>query len=211
MNEELKTETGLSAVPMHPESGINYGLGYIGFTYPADPGHITRGITWFTRWSRLSDIRVSHALIVTGENECIEAQLGQGVIRRPLSDYFDGEYDIFFRKPRNLTMHRANDICFAARMQLGKRYDKALIYSHAILGSLLGRLLNKLCWNIPGVVLARLLNNPDAWICSELAAYALRSVPAYRVHGCLSCPSASITPQQLFEDNEIFSPWKDEE
>jgi hypothetical protein len=53
------------------------------------------------------------------------------------------------------------------------------------------------------------LNNPEKWICSELAAYALDEQPKYKDQGILKCPNATISPQELFEDLVIFEPWKD--
>ena len=85
-----------------PRFGTNYRPGYIGFTFPTRPGHISEGITWLTRWDRMSDIKVSHTFLVVGLNTCIEAELGRGVTARPLTDYFGGSYHVYFRKPRGL-------------------------------------------------------------------------------------------------------------
>jgi len=57
-----------------PEYGKNYKKGYIGFAY-YNTSIVSMGITYLTRWARMSDIKVSHTLLVTGENECVEAHL----------------------------------------------------------------------------------------------------------------------------------------
>jgi hypothetical protein len=54
------------------------------------------------------------------------------------------------------------------------------------------------------------LDCPESFICSELAAYALDEQPEYRDKGVLAFPNSAINPQNLFEDNVIFEPWKNE-
>ncbi len=70
-----------------PLYGVNYKIGYIGFTFD-DASIVSHGIAYFTRWTRMSDIKVSHALVVAGKNICIEALMGQGVAKQPLTKYF---------------------------------------------------------------------------------------------------------------------------
>lgn len=66
-----------------PDHGKNHATGTIGFT--VTQSNITsQGIACFTRWSRLHDSKVSHALVVTGEKECIEAPMDGGVKRTKL-------------------------------------------------------------------------------------------------------------------------------
>ena len=55
-----------------PVYGDNYNKGYIGFTYQKK-SIVSIGIAFITRWARLSHIKVSHAFVVTDENECVEA------------------------------------------------------------------------------------------------------------------------------------------
>jgi len=55
-----------------------------------------------------------------------------------------------------------------------------------------------------------LLNNEKRWICSELAAYCLDEQREYRGKGILAKPEDTIDPQELFEDETIFEPWKSE-
>lgn len=189
-----------------PEWDKNYGKGYVGFTYH-NHQIVSEGIAWFTRWARHSDICVSHALLVTGEDECIEA-VGTGVRRGKLNDYFnDPHCQVFFRKPRGLNGDIAARLVATAEPEIGKAYDHALVASAAGAGSLLGRILNKSFGNIPDLLVSKLLNHDDQWICSELVAHCLDSQPEYRDKGILALPDETIDPQELFEDRVIFTPW----
>jgi hypothetical protein len=53
----------------------------------------------------------------------------------------------------------------------------------------------------------RLKDHPDRWICSELAAHCLDQQPEYHDKGILNRSDATIDPQELFEDDELFTPW----
>lgn len=193
----------------HPRYGRHYRRGYVGFTYHSD--HIfAKGTVWFTRWERMSDIKVSHALLVSGRDECIEA-VGTGVRRHNLHEYFDDEHcQIFFRKPRSWSPNMARRMINRAVKEIGKAYDSSLIISDALIGSFAGHLLNRITRNKLEEFLSEALNHDDRWICSELVAYCLDSQPELHDRGILAQPNAAITPQELFEDNEIFEPWKRE-
>ncbi len=200
MHLEYKTQ--------EPIYGKNYNKGYIGFSY-ASNRFVSKGIAHFTRLHRLSDVKVSHTFIVTGKNECIEALVKEGVKRNPLTKYFDNpEYQVFFRKPRNLTATIADAIIATAATQLGTRYDTALFFSQAVNGSWMGRILKRAFGDKPDKMLSAIMNSDTRWICSELAAYALDQQPQYHNKGILKEPYETIDPQELFEDNEIFTPWK---
>jgi hypothetical protein len=191
-----------------PVYGKNYDKGYIGFSYASDR-FISRGIAYFTRLHRLGDVKVSHTFIVSGENECIEALVREGVQRSSLTAYFENpEYQVFFRKPRDLTADIANAIVAAAETQLGTKYDTALFFSQAVSGSWLGRVLKRAFGSKPDKMLSALMNNDNRWICSELVAYVLDRQPQYHDKGILKDPHETIDPQELFEDTEIFEPWK---
>jgi hypothetical protein len=92
-------------VILAPSYGDNYDLGYIGFTSPVTQQDvISVGIAYFEGYDRLIDIAVTHVFIVTGENTCIEALMGKGVVEDPLQPYFDDpKTHIFFRKPADYT------------------------------------------------------------------------------------------------------------
>jgi len=190
-----------------PEYGVHYGKGYVGFTYNKD--HIfAHGTAWFTRWDRMGDIRATHALLVTSENECIEA-VGSGVRKADLQSYFDDpNCQIFFRKPLGLTEAIAGSLEEKAQPEIGKSYDNALIAGAAAAGSFLGHMINNITRGIAEDLLDKMLNDDNKWICSELVAYCMDSVPEYHDQGILRRPDATINPQELFEDETIFSAWK---
>ncbi|NJK67445.1 MAG: hypothetical protein HC941_13680 [Microcoleus sp. SU_5_3] len=192
-----------------PVYGKNYNKGCIGFTYN-NSSVVSRGIAYFTKWARMSDIRVTHVLIVTGENSCIEADAFHNTVKEgTLQHYFDEPHcQIFFRKPQELTDEIAEKIVQVLTPEVGKQYDFNLIYIQALSGSFAGHLYDRLVREKLEDKLSEKLNNPEKWICSELAAYALDEQPKYKDQGILKRPNATISPQELFEDSVIFEPWK---
>lgn len=196
-------------VTLEPVYGINYNKGYIGFTY--DGKHpVARGIAYFTKWYKMSNIHATHALIVTGENSCVEADASSDTVKESsLLPYFQpSKRQIFFRKPKDLTDDIASRIASLAQSEVGKKYDLALIIAHAFSGSFPGHLLNRLSRGKLKEILCETLDHPDKYICSELAAYVLDEQSEYRDQGVLAFPNATINPQKLFEDDVIFEPWK---
>ncbi len=194
---------------IEPVYGLNYNKGYIGFTY--DGTHpVGRGIAYFTKWYKMSNIHATHVLIVTGKNSCIEADAASNMVKEsPLEPYFaPSNRQIFFRKPRDISDEIAARIVSTLESELGKKYDYKLILAHAISGGLPGYLMNRLSKGVLKERLSSVLDCPNSYICSELAAYALDEQPEYRDRGVLNLPNSTINPQNLFEDDEIFEPWK---
>lgn len=193
-----------------PEYGVNYNAGYIGFTFD-DDSVISEGIAYFTRWDRLSDIPVSHALIVIGENTCIEAVAGQGVIQSNLGKYFwDKNSHIFFRKPVGINENIVNEIIWTAKKEIGASYANGLIVNDMVRATFLGHLLDKLSHDEIFDRISMVLDEKGSFICSELAAYCLKSAKSwiYNNAGILDRPASAITPQSLFSDSIIFEQWK---
>lgn len=191
-----------------PLYGVNYGNGYTGFTCPVKPGMLSRGIAYFTRFDRLGDITVTHALTVTGQDTCVEALVDRGVVETPLQHYFeDPDTLIFFRKPRRLDSAAERIILNAVYAHVGDAYDKRLIAAHAITGSFFGRFASLVSQGESDAFVAWMLDNPIAWICSEYAAWALNKVPALSGHGVLRYPAATINPQELFQCDVTYNPW----
>ncbi|MFN9622646.1 MAG: hypothetical protein ACK587_07425 [Cyanobacteriota bacterium] len=198
----------LQLVSHVPNYGQNYGAGYIGFTY-TQSNILSLGIAYFTRWTRMHDIKVSHALVVTGPNECIEAHMEGGVKRTTLDTYFNNpSCQIFFRKPVGLTPELAEGIIRAAEDHLGCAYDIDLIAAQLQVNSLTGQLIrHRLIPNLEETICQR-RDHLDRWICSELVAHCLDSQPAYHDKGVLEHSDATIDPQELFEDDQIFATWR---
>lgn len=184
-----------------PVFGQNYNIGYIGFSYSGD--FWSGGIAYFTRWARLSEIRVDHAFVVTGKDTCVEAIYGSGVVENNLFDrYFNNRKKmVFFRKPLFWNEDVGTIIASTAKLQIGNGYDIKAILCHAFSGSLLGRLFCADRWLTPR------LSSKKRFICSELAAISLLSIPQFKDLGVLINDPSSIDPQELFEDNKIFEPW----
>lgn len=190
-----------------PNYGTNYDAGYIGFTYDKS-NIISKGIAYVTRWTRMHAIKVSHALIVSGENECIEAHAQNGVRRAPLSTYFDDPHtQIFFRKPVGLTPDLAKQIVNTATEQIGCAYDLDLILAQLEANTAMGNLLRRILGKGFEEKVCRLKDHPDRWICSELVAHCLDAQKEYKDKGVLAFSDATIDPQELFEDDLIFTPW----
>lgn len=200
-------EDSLHIESLNPVYGENYKKGYIGFTYQKT-SIVSIGIAYITRWARLSHVKVSHAFVVTNENQCIEA-VGEGVRIIDLNHYFnDPHCQVFFRKPQPYNDDVANRISQAAHEHIGKAYDHSLIPAHFFLGSWFGRVLNRITFGALTFIIMKVANSKDQWICSELAAYCLDQQPEYHDQGILLAHNETIDPQELFEDNQIFVPWK---
>lgn len=190
-----------------PAYGVNYKPGYIGFTYD-ESNLISRGIAYVTRWTRMHQIKVSHALIVSGENECIEAHAQGGVRRAKLDGYFNDEHcQIFFRKPIDLNVDLAGRIISAAEAQLGCSYDIDLIAAQLLANTVQGQVMRRLMGPRFEELICRMKDHPDRWICSELVAHCLDAQSEYHDKGVLTFSDATIDPQELFEDDQIFTAW----
>jgi len=188
--------------------GRNYKQGYIGFT-KKDSSIASMGIAHFTGWQKMSDIHVTHTLVVLDRNTCIEADFTTNSVRKSeLARYFaDPECQIFFRKPVDFTEKIGDSIARTALKEVGKEYDSGAILTQLLSGSLAGRILDRVVRGRFEDAIAKLLSDSDKWICSELVAYALDEQPIYRDKGILDRPNSTISPQELFEDSQIFEPW----
>lgn len=193
-----------------PQYGVNYDKGYIGFVYN-DKSWISEGIVYFTKWDDLYNIPVNHALIVEDQDNCIEAMMLEGVKRTPLKQYFnDPHTHIFFRKPNKLNSDIAKKITGAAAAELGADYANGLIINDAVRGTLLGHIIDDLTHDALFDFLSKMMCKKGAFICSQLAAYSLKSAKDWKYHniGVLKRPTTAITPQELFCDGIIFEQWK---
>ncbi|MFA7343445.1 MAG: hypothetical protein WC003_03985 [Terrimicrobiaceae bacterium] len=195
---------------LEPAFGENYKPGFIGFTHTGST-QLSTGVAHFTRWSRLCDIHVSHVLVVTGENECVEAPGGKGVVKSPLDRYFaDPNTQIFFRKPRKCTPGLGQRIAETALSQADTKYDTLLTAARMLEGSFLRRWVMSHFREGPDHFVGHLLNRDSRWVAGELAAYCLDCQPEYADRGLLAKPRHAIDPQELFEDEEIFANWSTE-
>ncbi|MEG4350186.1 hypothetical protein QUA74_10640 [Microcoleus sp. LAD1_D3] len=206
---EFPENSAIKVTDVTPEYNVNYKTGYIGFLNKgADVTSI--GIAYFTGWDTISDIHATHTLIVAGEDQCIEADMANNTVKIcTLSKYFnDPNCQIFFRKPIFFNDALGYAIAHKASLEVGKEYDFGAILTQGLSGSFPGRMLDRLLTGKLEELLGNLLNHPDKWICSELVAYTLDEQLFYRDKGILKRPNSTISPQELFQDTEIFAPWK---
>ncbi|MEG5063136.1 hypothetical protein QUB33_05880 [Microcoleus sp. B3-A4] len=209
LETESPDKSALKVTDIAPKYGENYKTGYIGFLNKgADVTSI--GIAYFTGWDMISDIHVTHTLIVAGEDQCIEADMANNTVKVcTLSKYFnDPNCQIFFRKPIFFNDAVGYAIAHKASLEVGKQYDFGAILTQGLSGTFPGRMLDRLLTGKLEELLGNLLNHPDKWICSELVAYALDEQLFYRDKGILKRPNSTISPQELFQDTDIFAPWK---
>lgn len=189
-----------------PIYGEDYDRGWIGFNHSTS--WMSQLIGNAGRYRRRSPIVISHAFIVTGEDTCVEAAFRKGVLVSSLTEqYFEmpTRY-VVFRKPKGLTPEIADRICELAEAQVGKRFDNGVLVAHALNDHFLGWLMNRMTGDAAIAATDSLFNQPDAWICSELAAYVLNQIPEYAGRGNLSQRPGMLTPQELFENDEVFEP-----
>jgi len=194
-----------------PVFGETYKVGYIGFTFQ-DHNFLASGVAWFTRWDKganpdVPKLDLSHVIVVTGENECVEAYLPK-VRRTPLSHYFDNPNNhVAFRKPVGLTPELGQRIADAAASRIGDSYGISLIIGQLLANCFLGHFLNWATRGWSSRVITGIFEKKNQFICSELGAYALNQQPEFKGKGILAEPPYEIDPQDLFEDRTIFEPW----
>lgn len=189
-----------------PEYGVNYCRGWIGFTF-TDDSIISQGVAWFSRTSSIEGKqKVSHTLICTGPDNCIEAQ-PRGVVRSDLEKYFnDPHVHIFFRRPKGFSLAMQQRIIDAAEQHIGDKYGYGLILADLMAGSFLGRVLNRLLCNAPNKMVSGWLDSKKSEICSELVALSLKADPSLDGKGCLTLPARMVTPEMLAFDDQVFDP-----
>lgn len=190
-----------------PVYGQTYDLGWIGFVRGF--GFVSDAIEYGERAQRGGAMpSVTHALMVTGEGQCVEALLASGVTQAPLSKYFDDPRQrIYFRKPNPIDPQIALRLAATALSKVGDKYDDLLIAEEAAADTILGRLINRIFKNWPHYLLSSWLARKNEFFCSYLDAYAMNAQPEYKGRGILSEPLSGISPQQLFDDGELFSPF----
>lgn len=189
-----------------PEFGKDYDLGWVGFVH--GPTLLSAGIAYLTRRDKASDIGVTHSFLVTGPAECVEANFPVGVVTSDLAEsYLDRDGGkVIFRKPRGLTSAIARRVVKRAKAEVGARFDTIGMAAEGLGGTFLGHLLNSLLGDKPKKLAAKLLHEKGRWVCCDLVIYCFREEPKYRGKGVLAQPVGIVSPQTLFEDEELFEP-----
>ncbi|PQO35908.1 hypothetical protein DTL21_08205 [Bremerella cremea] len=186
--------------------GEDYQRGWIGFNH-AD-SWFSKGIAQVEQWKQVSDVTVSHVFVVTGEDEVVEAAYPKGVVRSKLSYEYWPKEDryVIFRKPKGLTPELADRIAETAEEQLGTDFDYATTANLAIQKNFLGWITNWLTSDEVNRAGDYLVESDSRWLCSALGAYCLKSQKEYDGIGVLENRPGMITPQELFECDELFEP-----
>ena len=180
-----------------------YNTGYVFFAHAHDV--VADGIDFFERFGRARNLPVHHTGIVTGGDDLVEAHWRNGVQRARLSDYLNStETLIVFRQPRGWTPELGQRIAQAAQSRVGSPYDKGLILAQLCSNTICGHLLNRWFKGRPEMWMSRLLDQRQAFICSELSAWALNEQPEFAGRGILGLPLDTISPQELFDDPWLF-------
>ena len=192
-----------------PRFKENYDVGYIGFTY--NKSDITSiGIAYFTDWIRMSDIKVTHCFIVTGENKLIEAAAKEGVREDTISKYFnDPNVQVFFRKPRMFT---GEFLPLTAKVYRGYKYNYFAILIQSLYGNktlpailgLVGISRDSIRMALISLFEPLLEHFDHGFICSGLVARVLIDTNCFYTE----VPCNLISPQELFESAKPFHPWK---
>lgn len=186
--------------------GEDYHRGWIGFNH-AD-SWFSKGIAQVEQWRQASDVTVSHVFVVTGEDECVEAAYPKGVVRSKLSKEYWPKEDryVIFRKPKGLTPELADRITQTAEEQLGTDFDYATTTNLALQKNFLGWIVNWLTDDEVNRAGNYLVEGDSRWLCSALGAYCLKSQKEFDGIGVLKNRPGMITPQELFECDELFDP-----
>jgi hypothetical protein len=180
----------------------NYGAGMIGFSYRTNNA-VSAGIAFFTE-EEAKEIKVSHTFYVVDANTIIEAE-AEGVILSDPHKYFNDPYIVvFFKKPRNLTPDHIQKMTEYAFTLVGKKYDYGLFFTF-VYQWFTKKILRM---DLPFKKQPPLLDNPNAFVCSEVSTNTLNQITEYsNLHPLSEWHPARISPLLLF-NSEIFDKWK---
>jgi hypothetical protein len=186
--------------------GQDFDLGWVGFVHSGS--RLSKAIAYLTRREKESGVTITHALVVTGPAECVEANLPAGVVTSDLTKEYLGRDDrtVVFRKPRGLTQAAARRIVARAKAQVGAKFDYGGFAAEGITDTFVGHLFDSLLGGAPKEALAELLHQKGRYFCNDLIAYCLRTEPRYKDVEILARPPGTVTPQALFEADELFDP-----
>jgi hypothetical protein len=191
--------------PPRPEFGKDYDLGWVGFVH--GPSLLSAAITYLTRRDKAGDIVVTHTFLVTGPDECVEANFPAGVVASGMDEsYFDTDARVIFRKPKGLTKAAARRVVKTGKAELGVPFDTAGMVAEGLAGTFLGHFLEAVFGDTPKKIAAKMLHQKGRWVCCDLVMHCLRGEAKYRDKGVLAEPVGTVSPQTLFEDEEVFEP-----
>lgn len=182
--------------------GLNVDTGFTG-VISRRKDFISAGIDWFERYDRLpGDPPCSHAFIITGQDQTIEA-FADGVKYGTLTAYLnDPNVALFAKRAAGWTPDIGSSLVGAAARHLGERYNYGLIAALAISNSLAGHGLDLLTGGWFGHTVTAVADRKRADICSQLVAQAMRT--RYGSLGMLTLLDREVKPQRVYEDQVIY-------
>src|SRR5262249_28733522 len=138
---------------------------------------------------------VSHAFVVTGEDQAESAE-AKGVMAVRISDYLaDRACRVYFRRPRAWGPELGATIAAAAQSHDGEGYGYALIVAHLLHDNPVGKLVDWVGRGWPNHWVSKWCDRARTEICSELAVKALQAawLWALRVpRGCLGLDAREV-------------------
>jgi hypothetical protein len=193
--------TILEKLPVYRET---YGLGWTGFISRKND-FIAAGINWFSHWSEISGIPITHTFIIAEVDKTIEA-LSDGVVYGSLEKYLnDPDVALLVRQPVGYTLDMGQRIVDKAVLHIGEKYNNWLIAADAISNTFLGHYINHLTHGRLQDVLTKYADTPTKEICSKLVALAMNQHET-AAFGVLANPAWEIKPIDLWEDEFIYQP-----
>ncbi len=193
---------------IQPIWGRHYNVGYLMAEFNTK-STFSRGIAYLTRGEKEAErVDISHVSIISGPDACVEAREGVGVVENSILGRFQDKHKlVYFRKPVGYTEELGQAIVDEIMQHVGEDYDNNLIAAHAISGSALGRMLNRLTSNAFEESVSGLFNDPSKWICSEIAANAYDAQPQLKDIGILKQSDHAIVPRELFIGYGLWEPY----
>lgn len=194
-------------IPARPVFGKDYDLGWVGFV--CGPSLLSSTISYLTRRDKIGKVVATHTLLVTGADECVEANYPAGVVVTNLTEsYFGKESNghVVFRKPKGLSKAAARRLVRRAKAEVGAGFDTVGMIAEGLGGTFVGAWLNNLLGDKPKEMAAGLLHQKGKFVCSDLVVHCFRSEPKYRGKGIVARPPGTVSPQALYEDEDLFEP-----
>lgn len=195
----------INVTQQHPQFGVNYGPGWIGFKATRS-GFIAAGINWFERWDNISHVPVDHTFNIVSDDLTIEA-FEPTVEDGSLDAYLENpDVALLVRKPRLLSLDLARAIVDEAGSHLGEAYNNKLIAAMGLSDTFLGHLLGTISGGRTDRWACWLADRANQWICSKLVRVSLAQPPYTQYRGVMQMPPYTIAPIDLFEDVYVFEP-----
>ena len=151
----------------------------------------------------LSDPLVTHAYVVTGDDEAESAE-SSGIMRVRISDYLAEGRTIYFGQPARLDDAMAAAIVNQAKSRDGDGYAYWGIVARLLADNPLGKAVNLASGDWVDKEVSALLEKQRREFCSEMAAECLQNAMPAPLPGCLQMPARMIAPLRLLKDRAVL-------